>query len=879
MLKRILFLSVLALTAFSVVNIPPVPPPGAIAPYLNGVFSEKIPGASGAWKLEDAWPDLNIPAPLRILPFPGSEDVLVLTKFGEVWRVSLESQSQQLVLDLKDRAFEGGEAGTTGIALHPQFGDPDAPDKQLVFIFYRHKPPPTASWTPPWDHGFNRLSKFRWNKNTGAFDRDTEEILFQQYDRNTWHNGGGMFFHPDDGFLYLALGDEGDPEFVNIEGSTQLINRAFMSGVLRIDVDNDPNKSHPIRRQPQPVEWGPVDPAWGDTYSQGYSIPNDNPWQDSEGGILEEFFALGVRSPYSFSYDEADNRMWLSDVGYITREEISIVEKGDNLQWPFMEGDTLSEILSISPPANLIGEEKAPIHAYRREFGGCIIGGNVYRGPLFPDLYGKFLFADYNNDRIVTLAYDEETQEVEREVLIYNIETQGIDLPAGNGISGVFPLPNGEVLVTVLGQVQGDFRSPGKILRLSAQEITPDPPALLSELGVFTDMTTLEVADGIIPYAVNSPLWSDGAVKRRWMAIPNDGIIDSPSERIKFDRIGDWGFPEGTVFIKHFELPVDAANEVMARLETRFFILGKDGAGYGLTYRWNEEGTDATLLQGSAKRTFTLYDNGIEVGSQVWTFPGREQCLSCHTPNANYVLGVKTHQLNGTFDYPEIGSPMNQLTYLSEAGLFSQPVSNPDNLLRAYAIDDESVALEIRIRSYLDANCSSCHRLGGVTDVNLDFRFQLPLHLQNIINHPTLSSNSDPNRMIVKPGDHENSEIWVRDASLNSNQMPPLARAVIDEVYIENLVEWIGSLSEDAGKINELVLYPNPTFDWLGIRISDEWEGPFKLEVYNVNGQQIRSLNVDTHAYFLDMGNAVSGTYVLSLSGKNKREVRKFIVR
>lgn len=864
-----LYLSLLfvIITAFSLLPTSP-PPPGAVGPYLNGVFPTKTPGASGAWSLEDPWPGLSVPSPLRIVPFPGSEDVLVLSKQGEIWRVSFADQTQELVLDIKDRAFKAGEAGTTGIALHPEFGNPAAPDKQCVFVFYRHKPQPNS-----WDEkGFNRLSKFFWDEGAGQFDESTEEILFQQYDRSTWHNGGGMFFHPEDGFLYIALGDEGHQDYKAI--SNQRIDRGFFGGMLRIDVDNDPNRSHPIRRQPQPAEWGPQDPSWGETYAQGYSIPNDNPWQDEEGGILEEFCAIGMRSPFSVSYDEKSDKIWLGDVGEALREEISTVVKGQNLQWPYREGTVASE--EFSRPDNLIGEEQPPVYEYGREVGGCIIGGAVYRGDRFPNLWGKYLFADYLEGKIMALNAEEENAASEHELLIADIENLGLDLPEDPGITGLFPQADGSILVTVQST---DFATPGKILRLTSEEVIPDPPTLLSELGVFTDLQTLAVAPGILPYTVNSPLWSDRAVKKRWMAIPNDGTFDEPEEQIVFDRMEDWQFPEGTVFIKHFELPVDESKGATVRLETRFFIMGEGGRSYGLTYRWNEAGTDAELLKSKASRAYTLYENGNPVGTQVWEFPGRDQCLSCHTPNANYVLGVKTHQLNGPMMYPGSALSVNQLSYLSQTGILDQPISNPGRLPRAYAIDDETADLELRVRSYLDANCASCHRLGGVAEVDLDFRFQLPLHLQNFINQPTSSSNSDPDRLIVKPGDHANSEIWVRDASLSGNQMPPLARSIIDEVYIDYLAEWIDQLPPDAGTINELILYPNPTQDLLGIRLSDAWVGPFQGQVLNLKGQKVRSFTFNSHAHSINVGDMEAGTYIFHMSSGSERVVKKFVVQ
>lgn len=89
----------------------------------------------------------------------------------------------------------------------------------------------------------------------------------------------------------------------------------------------------------------------------------------------------------------------------------------------------------------------------------------------------------------------------------------------------------------------------------------------------------------MIPYNVNAPLWSDGAHKYRWLALANNGISPTAAQRIKFAPDAEWGFPAGTVFIKHFELPVDDTNpEFVRRLETRFFVISSTGEPYGVTY-------------------------------------------------------------------------------------------------------------------------------------------------------------------------------------------------------------------------------------------------------------------------------------------------------
>lgn len=127
------------------------------------------------------------------------------------------------------------------------------------------------------------------------------------------------------------------------------------------------------------------------------------------------------------------------------------------------------------------------------------------------------------------------------------------------------------------------------------------PPATLSSTDAFTDLTSLTPIPGLIPYEVNSPLWSDGAHKQRWIAIPSDGVRDSASEQIVFDAEAPWTFPAGTVAIKHFELPTNANSpSQIRRLETRFLVATGNGDFYGLTYRWRADGSDADLLTNGA---------------------------------------------------------------------------------------------------------------------------------------------------------------------------------------------------------------------------------------------------------------------------------------
>ncbi len=112
-------------------------------------------------------------------------------------------------------------------------------------------------------------------------------------------------------------------------------------------------------------------------------------------------------------------------------------------------------------------------------------------------------------------------------------------------------------------------------------------PALLSGTGAFSDTPNRVSANGLIPYLPNTPLWSDAAVKSRYLAVPNHGGPITPEEQIGFVPTNSWTFPAGTVFVKNFDLVVNETNASapLRRLETRLLVRDINGAVYGVTYK------------------------------------------------------------------------------------------------------------------------------------------------------------------------------------------------------------------------------------------------------------------------------------------------------
>jgi hypothetical protein len=319
---------------------------------------------------------------------------------------------------------------------------------------------------------------------------------------------------------------------------------------------------------------------------------------------------------------------------------------------------------------------------------------------------------------------------------------------------------------------------------------------LLSGTGVFSDTSSRTPASGLIPYHPNVSAWSDGAVKNYYLAVPNNGGVITPDEQMRFRPTNSWTFPTGTVFVKNFDLTVDETNPNVPRrrLETQILVRDINGGVYGVTYKWRADNRDADLLTSSLNEDISI-TNSTGIRTQTWYYASPADCLTCHTPAANYVLGVNTRQLNGNFTYPATGITDNQIRTLNRLGLFSPAMNETSiaNYPKFSALTDSGASLEERVRSYLDANCAECHHPSGAA--NFDARYDTPLADQHLINFPAAFSLGYDNARIIMPKD-----IWrsVLHDRMNTNaptiKMPPLAHNLIDTNAVRLIRDWIDSL-------------------------------------------------------------------------------------
>jgi hypothetical protein len=371
-------------------------------------------------------------------------------------------------------------------------------------------------------------------------------------------------------------------------------------------------------------------------------------------------------------------------------------------------------------------------------------------------------------------------------------------------MAGVAGFPATAAAAAAAAPVVPELRPQAQAYLNMADEINSALPALLAQTGAFVDDAALIPSPALIPYQINTPLWSDGAKKQRWISVPTrfkDTAAGGPpgAPTIAFSAEGEWRFPAGTVLVKQFSLPIDERDPSrLRRLETRLLVVLTGARVYGVTYRWRPDGSAAERLDDGADEDIavTLRDGGTRI--QRWHYPSRGDCLQCHNQAAGGVLGVKTRQLNRMVAGAD-GIPVNQLVRWSRLGLLSSAFDDArlPGYQRLVAIDDAQASLEQRVRSYLDANCSHCHRPGVLPFSTYDARWDTPLDHQNLILGRVANEYGIDRARYIRPRDPWRSMVLVRQERTEVLQMPPLSRTLVDEQAVGVLRAWIDSLAGD----------------------------------------------------------------------------------
>ncbi len=722
-----------------------------------------------AFELVDAVPGQSFSSPVCIASPPGDTQRIFVCEKGGLLKVvpdiTAASPTSSTFLNLPsllngrgESISTNSESGLLGLAFHPNYAE-----NRHFYIFYSVNSGGLKQ----------RVSRFTTQAgNPNLADPNSELILIDQADEAGNHNGGDLQFGPD-GYLYISVGDEGGAN--DQYNNAQIVTKDLFAGILRIDVDKKPGNVAPTSHAAIPTDGGEA----------RFSIPVDNPfvhtslggpWDGtflgsavSQSTIRREFYAVGLRNPWRMSFDPVTGELWCADVGQGAREEVNLIVNGGNYGWAFREGN-INGAKSGQAPANFNNlYHAAPVYDYSHGSGTfqgrSVTGGVVYRGGRIGSLSGKYIFGDHVSGNIWSL----ERQPAGAPVV------ERIAGLGGVSAFGVNPA-NGDVLVA-------DY-SGNRVLRLAASDVPTSFPQTLTATGLFADLADLSPNPGLLPYSVNLPFWSDHAEKHRWFMIP-DGV-----STYTWSRDGNWTLPPGALWVKHFDMEMERGNpESKKRIETRLLVKTGDGA-YGVSYRWNEEETEATLVADEGENfELAVTDKGTPA-PQTWRIPSRAECMTCHTPQAGHALSFNTRQFN--LPGGILGWNGNQLDILREHGFFANTPDSPNLLPRHIRPDETAFSEEARVRSYLAVNCSNCHRDGGTAPSAWDAREHLTLEETGLVNGSVANNGGDPDMRLVVPGEPEHSVLLHRiGATAGFSRMPPIASNVIDEANVALVTSWI----------------------------------------------------------------------------------------
>ncbi|MBI86070.1 MAG: hypothetical protein CMJ81_22975 [Planctomycetaceae bacterium] len=570
------------------------------------------------------------------------------------------------------------------------------------------------------------------------------------------HSGGEAIMGPD-GYLYVSTGDHtsGSDPLQTGQGVDDLY-----AVIMRLDVD-------------------------GAAPDQPYVIPQDNPFVNYPGA-RPEIWAFGFRNPWRMSFDFETGDLWVGDVGQDLWEMIWQVQRGGNYGWSVQEGTH-----SFHPDQELgPGPILPPVIEHHHSECRSITGGYVYHGSRLPELQGAYIYGDYEYGKVWAVRYDGKQVTWQQEL------TNSAVKIASFGVRR-----DGEIFLC--GYASGEL-----------YELEPNPqkfdqglfPRRLSESGIFSSVKDHAVAPGVLPYSVNVPQWCDNAVIQRFVALPGSSKITFIETSADAET---WTFEDGTVTVQTLSIEMEVGNpDSLKHIETRI-VVKQDDHWLGYSYLWNDEQTDALLVEAAGRDlALNIQDSAAEGGQrrQTWRIPSRDECMVCHSRAAGFVLGLRTEQFNRNHDFD--GVLDNQLRAWNHADLFEEPLEKLSHEYDALPeLDDPTADLTERARAYLHVNCSVCHVPdgGGNSKMNLRYNATLP-EAMLVDERPLHGAFGLTDVRIIAPGDPYASVMLYRLSKRGQGRMPHVGSNLTDEKGLDLLHDWVTQLSpvsEEKGRPNQ----------------------------------------------------------------------------
>lgn len=331
----------------------------------------------------------------------------------------------------------------------------------------------------------------------------------------------------------------------------------------------------------------------------------------------------------------------------------------------------------------------------------------------------------------------------------------------------------------------------------SSQKNNEYPFENLSDYGFFVgEMKALSAATNLLPYKLNSALFSDYTEKSRYIYLP-------PSKKVGFKVDEVFDFPEGTIIIKNFYVYTSTERNDKERriLETRLLINTR-GEWKSYPYVWNEDQKDARLLLSGSVQQVKLYNEAKEFHEFEYVSPSVQQCKSCHNLNGKISpIGPKAINLTRTLPYKS--GEKKQLDFWKEHDLFENYLPlDAAQVMPDY--NDTSAALDARARAYLDINCAHCHRRDGPASTSgmyLQYQESSKTAL-GIYKTPVASGKGSGGHSYgILPGHSDRSIMVYRMLSKDPGaMMPETGRSLLHQEGIKLIREWIDAMSPNEEK-------------------------------------------------------------------------------
>lgn len=315
----------------------------------------------------------------------------------------------------------------------------------------------------------------------------------------------------------------------------------------------------------------------------------------------------------------------------------------------------------------------------------------------------------------------------------------------------------------------------------------------LSDYGLFRDIQGQIPSDGLHPYDIITPLFSDYAYKRRFVLLP-------PGESMEYSPLGVFDLPVGSVLVKTFLYPHDfrVPEQGHRLVETRLLVHTKDKGWQGAAYVWNDEQTEATLAI-TGKRLpvqWKHYDGTVR--QTQYTVPNMIQCRHCHAGlGATHPLSLTARQLN--HDYISLqGKTENLLAAWTRLGILRGAL-RPEDAPRVADWDDPSSGTIFdRVRGYFDTNCSHCHNPQGLASLKrIDLRYSQSDEWKRGVNMRSTGGHFAESGLekVIVPGHPDRSSVYLRMKATDFTfMMPQIGRSVVHDEGLQLVGEWIRSL-------------------------------------------------------------------------------------